>query len=88
MKHRANPKFWRFYRELPPEIRKLADANFALLKRDAHHPSLHFKKAGRFWSARVGIHFRAVAVERGRDLVWFWIGHHDEYDSIIEGRQG
>jgi len=87
VRHRANPKFWRFYRKLPPEVQKLADANFALLKEDPHHPSLHFKKAGRFWSARVGIHFRAVAVERGSDMVWFWIGRHDEYDSIIAGRQ-
>jgi hypothetical protein len=86
VRHRANPKFWRFYRQLPSEIQKLANENFALLKKDARHPSLHFKKVGRFWSARVGIHFRAVAVERGTDLVWLWIGRHDEYDSIIEGR--
>jgi len=71
----------------PDGVQKLADANFALLKQDPHHPSLHFKKASRFWSARVGIHFRAVAVEKGPDLVWFWIGRHDEYESIIEGRQ-
>jgi hypothetical protein len=87
VKHRANPKFWRSYQQLSPELQKLADENFALLKRDPQHPSLHFKKAGRFWSARVGLHFRAVAVERGVELVWFWIGRHDEYESIIEGRQ-
>jgi hypothetical protein len=87
VRHRANPKFWRFYEQLPSEVRKLADENFALLKRDPHYPSLHFKKAGRFWSARVGIHFRAVAVERSGDIVWFWIGPHDEYESIISGRQ-
>ena len=87
MRHRANPKFWRFYEQLPAEVQKLANTGFALLKRDPHHPSLHFKKAGRFWSVRIGIHFRAVAVERGSDLVWFWIGRHDEYESIIGGRQ-
>ena len=87
MRHRANPKFWRFYRQLPLEVQKLADENFDLLKHNPQHPSLHFKKVGRFWSARIGIHFRAVAVERGPDLVWFWVGRHDEYESIIEGRQ-
>ncbi len=87
MRHRASPKFWRFYEQLPAEVQRLAEAHFALLKRDPYHPSLHFKKAGRFWSVRVGIHFRAVAVERGTDLVWFWIGRHDEYESILEGRQ-
>jgi hypothetical protein len=87
VRHRANPKFWRHYGRLPAKIRKLADANFALLKQNSHHPSLHFKKAGRFWSVRVGIHYRAAAVERGADLVWFWIGRHDEYESILGGRQ-
>ena len=87
MKHRASTKFWQYYHELPPEIQKLADNNFALLKRDPHHPSLHFKKIGRLWSARVGIHYRAVAVQEGSDCVWFWIGRHDEYEHIIGTRQ-
>jgi hypothetical protein len=74
---RANPKFWQFYTALPENIQRLADENYQLLKRDPHHPSLHFKKVGRYWSARVGIHYRAVAVEDGSDIVWFWIGHLD-----------
>ncbi|MEN9574322.1 MAG: hypothetical protein RL514_2177 [Verrucomicrobiota bacterium] len=82
MKHRATLKFWKFYAQLPKEIQKLADGNFDLLKRDPRHPSLHLKKVGRMWSARVGIHYRAAAVEDGSDLVWFWIGHHSEYDQL------
>jgi hypothetical protein len=34
------------YEALPSQIRKLADANFALLKRDPRHPSRQFKKVG------------------------------------------
>ena len=70
---------------LPDKIQKLADKNYQLLKADPTHPSLHFKKVGRFWSVRVGIHYRAVAVQRDADFVWFWIGHHSEYDRIIAG---
>jgi hypothetical protein len=81
--HHATPKFWRFYSELPKEVRDLADENFELLKRDSRHPSLHFKKVGRFWSARIGIHYRAIAVEDSEDMVWFWIGHHSDYDQIV-----
>jgi hypothetical protein len=84
VRHRTSVKFWRFYNALPVEIRKLADANFALLKADPRHPSLHFKKAGRFWSARVGIDYRAAAIEKGTDMVWFWIGPHDEYDEVLK----
>jgi hypothetical protein len=32
-----------------------ADKNYALLKENPQHPSLQFKKIGRFWSVRVGL---------------------------------
>ena len=84
MNHLATPDFWDCYKKLPASIRKVADRNFDLLKQDSSHPSLHFKKVGRFWSARVGIQYRALAVEAGEDLVWFWIGSHAEYDRLIK----
>ena len=83
MRHRSSPRFWSFYDELPEPIQRLADENFELLKTNPRHPSLQFKKAGRFWSARVGIHYRAIAVQEDSDFVWFWIGHHSEYDRLI-----
>lgn len=87
MRPRVSPKFWQFQAQLPEAIQRLANENYELLKADPRHPSLHFKKVGRFWSARVGIHYRAVAVEDGSDLIWFWIGHHSEYDRIVAGRR-
>jgi hypothetical protein len=39
------------------------------------------------WSVRVGIHSRATAVEDSADIIWFWNGHHSEYDRIIAGRR-
>jgi hypothetical protein len=61
--HYAAPDFWTCYRALPPNIQTLADRAFAQLKADPHHPSLHFKKTGSFWSSRVGLHYRALAVD-------------------------
>lgn len=83
MRHLASRRFWSAYDALPPPIRALADASFDRLKREPRHPSLHFKKVGRFWSARVGARYRALAVEDGNDLVWFWIGSHAEYDRLV-----
>jgi len=54
-----------------------------MLKADPTHPSLQFKKVGRFWAARVGLHYRAVAVEASDGLIWFWIGTHAEYDRLV-----
>jgi len=34
VKHRASPKFWQFYSELPEAVRRLADGNYELLKAD------------------------------------------------------
>ena len=85
MKHRALPEFWSHYRQLPAEVMELADKNFQLLKANPRHPSLHFKKIGDLWSARVGLHYRALALDDPPDgVVWFWIGRHDQYESLIQ----
>ncbi|WP_446686515.1 ParE family toxin-like protein [Rhizobium laguerreae] len=62
----------------------MADGNFDLLKQDPRHPSLHFKRVGRFWSARVGASWRALAVSDGDDIIWFWIGSHADYDKLLK----
>ena len=83
MNHHASPAFWSCLRGLPTEVRELAEKAFAQLKADPNHPSLHFKKVGRYWSARVGLYYRAVAVEAPDGLVWFWVGSHAEYDRLL-----
>lgn len=83
MKHLATPEFWFHYRNLPEAVRQLADKNFELLKSDPHHPSLRLKKVGGYYSARVGIHYRALAKSSSEGLLWLWIGHHAEYDRFL-----
>jgi len=68
---------------LPSEVRDLADQAYARLKQDPRHPALHFKKIGRFWSVRVGAHYRALAVVVPDGLLWFWIGSHADYDRLL-----
>jgi hypothetical protein len=84
VKHFATPEFWRCYHALPAQTRELADRCFGLLKADSTHPSLHFKRIGHYWSARVGSNYRAVAVESREGLIWFWIGRHAEYDRLLK----
>jgi hypothetical protein len=69
---------------LPEEVRELADRAYALLVNDPRHPSLHLKKAGDYWSVRVGLHHRALAFEAGGDLIWVWIGSHADYDKLLK----
>ena len=84
MIHFASPSFWSEYESLPSSVKKVADRNYEILKANPKHPSLHLKKIGRYWSVRVGIHYRALAVEIEDGLLWFWIGSHAEYDKLIK----
>lgn len=81
--HRTTARFWELFDELPQPVQTTARKNFELLKRDARHPSLQFKKIGKFWSARVGRDHRALAVEDGADFIWVWIGEHDNYERVV-----
>ncbi len=83
MSHFTTPQFWEPYNALPQDVRDPADRCFALLQQDPSHPSLHFKKVGRYWSARVGLHYRVLARDRAEGMVWFWIGPHAEYDTLL-----
>ncbi len=84
MTHFASSRFWECYAKLPEDVRARADKQFALLKQNPSHPSLHFKKTGKFWSARVNAGMRALAAESDGDLVWFWVGDHREYERILK----
>jgi len=63
MRHFASSSFWESYNKLPIQIKKLADKNFDLLKKNPQHPSLHLKKVSIYWSVRIGMKHRALAVE-------------------------
>ena len=89
MIHRAGGVFWQHYRALPADIQARADKQFALLKANPQHPSLQFKKLGErrgreIWSARVTLHYRALAVKLEDAYIWYWIGEHGNYDLLIK----
>ena len=84
MNSKAAASFWECYHALPAEVRRLALKNFRLWLAEPNYPSLHFKPFKRnFWSARVGIHYRAVGYYRdGKTFVWTWIGSHEGYNKF------
>lgn len=81
--HRATSQFWTCFANLSEDVQNVARKNYALLKDNPQHPSVHFKKIGKFWSARVGLTHRALAVEDEDGFIWVWIGTHDEYRRMI-----
>ena len=83
MNSRATRAFWTRYHGLPPDVRALADKAYRFWQQDHWHPSLHFKKVGAYWVARVSDDYRALGIESGGTVAWFWIGPHKEYERLI-----
>ncbi len=83
MNHHATPEFWSCYRSLPEEVRGLADRSIEFLNADPRHPSVRLKQIGDYWSARIGLHYRALGITVDDGISWFWMGHHSEYDKLI-----
>ena len=81
--HRTTPRFWRCFNNLNEGTQKIAQKNFRLLKENPQHPSLHFKKVADYWSVRIGLHYRALAIEDEGDFIWVWVGSHAEYDKLV-----
>ena len=58
MKHLASARFWALCAALPAEVRAAADKNYAFLRDNPQHPSLHFKWLVRYgpreWETSIG----------------------------------
>jgi hypothetical protein len=84
MKSLTTSDFWNAYALLPQDIKEQAQKSYRLWQENQSHPSLHFKKVGKnLWSARITRDYRALALKKGDDYYWFWIGTHKEYDNLL-----
>ena len=88
MKSHTTEQFRTLLAALLPSVQQRARNACKLFKVNPTHPSLHFKplhtKAkGSFYSVRIGIRYRALALREEDTLVWFWIGSHADYDALL-----
>ena len=90
MKSHTTAGFWKLLAALPNDVQREARSAYRRFIENSRHPSLRFKQIGgsdRLVSVRISRDYRAVGV-RGRsdEIVWFWAGHHKEYERLL--RQG
>lgn len=87
MKSHTNPNFRKLFAALPLEVREQARAAYRLFQSNPRHPALNFKRVhgtDRFVSARVGRSYRTVGIMTSSDeVVWFWIGPHEQYETLL-----
>jgi hypothetical protein len=85
----ATKRFWKCFDALPPRIQRRAEISYRLWRDNPHHRSLEFKRVGvrrPIFSVRIGLRWRALGVQEGDTVVWFWIGSHAGYDKLLERR--
>jgi len=83
MNSSTTPRFRRIFAALPVEVQIRARKAHRLWRENPRHPSLHFKKVGKVWSARVDDNFRVLAKVTEDTAYWFWIGPHVEYERLL-----
>lgn len=86
MRSFTQPSFWAAYRRLPERVRSQAREAYRQFAEDPYHPSLQFKRVSQrhpVYSARINVDYRVLGVRDGRDIVWFWVGPHHEYDRLL-----
>jgi hypothetical protein len=65
-------------------MKEQAQKAYQLWQGNPLHPSLHFKKVGKnLWSARISGGYRTLALKKGDDYYWFWIGAHRKYEDQL-----
>ena len=79
-------RFRKAYQKLPEDVKKQAKKAYQLWSKDPLHPSLHFKQVHStepIYSVRIGLKWRALGIRQGNDLIWFWIGSHEDYNELV-----
>jgi hypothetical protein len=87
MTSRTTDAFWKCYKVLPEQTRKEAKKAYRTFKKNPYHPSLHFKRIHStrpIFSLRITRDYRAIGIQRDKQIIWFWIGSHGDYDNRLK----
>ena len=78
--------FRKAFAALPEDVRRQAIDAYRLWLADSRHPSLRFRRVHPtqpIFSARIGLHYRAISLVENDTATWFWIGSHADYDRFL-----
>ena len=86
MKSVTTPQFWKAFDKLPIRIQSRARNSYLMWRENPQHPSLHYKQihsSEPIYSVRIGLAYRALGRLEHETMIWFWIGSHEEFNSMI-----
>ena len=87
MRSRTTRDFRDLLASLSESVQRQAHDAYELFRLNPFHPGLNFKPVSQHspgvWSVRIGIHYRAIGIRDGDDILWIWIGSYAEYDRQL-----
>lgn len=86
MTSRTTKSFRKLFTALTPELQRAAEKAYRKWRENPAHPSLDFKRVHAtqpIYSARITLGCRSVGVLSGTQMVWFWLGSHNDYDNLL-----
>jgi len=87
MKSVTTSKFRTCLEKLPDHIQVKARKSYRQWLENPYHPSLQYKQIhsiSPIYVVRVSLGYRALGILEDDTMVWFWIGTHEEYNSMIK----
>ena len=87
MKSVTTSKFRACLEKLPDHIQVKARKSYRLWLANPLHPSLQVKQIhsiSPIFAVRISLGYRALGILEEDTMVWFWIGSHEEYNSMIK----
>ncbi|HID65274.1 MAG TPA: hypothetical protein EYP49_21365 [Anaerolineae bacterium] len=83
MNSRTTRSFREAFKALLPEVQRRAKEAYRLWRDNPHLPGFRFKRIGDEVSVRIGRSYRALGIQQGDTVYWYWIGKHDEHDRLV-----
>lgn len=87
MKSHTTARFRLAVATLPDSVRQQAREAYRLFQQNPQHPGLRFKRVHDtlpIYSARINLEYRVVGSLNDNEIVWFWIGPHDQYERLLK----
>ena len=79
-------RFRKAFAELPKQVQRQAKDVYKKFRQDPFYPSLRFKRIHStkpIYSVRINVEYRAVGLQDENEMIWFWIGSHDDYAKLL-----
>lgn len=79
-------RFRKAFAGLPKQVQYQAKDTYKQFKQNPFSPSLRFKRVHStipIYSVRINVEYRAVGIQDDNEIIWFWIGSHDNYAKLL-----